>query len=115
MPCYDFQCDECAYYTEIKQGFDGPSSHECPCCGKKTLNKVFINPPAVMVRGEPKTIGHLADRNTSKMGKYEIEDKNQKNNIHKNKNTPEAKRAALNRRINSMSQTDKLKWIREGD
>lgn len=115
MPTYDFECEACAYYTEIKQGFDGPSEHECPCCGKMTLVKVFINPPSIMVRGEPKTIGQLADKNTSKMGKYELDDKNSQNKIHQRKNTPEYKRQQINRRINAMSQQEKINWIKNGD
>lgn len=113
MPTYDFECEPCAYYTEIRQSFDGPSCIECPQCGKKTLKKVFINPPSIMVRGEPSTIGQLADRNTSKMGKYEIEDKNVANNIHQDKAT--RKKREINRRINSMTQSQKIKWIKEGD
>lgn len=114
MPCYDFECESCAYYTEIKQSFDDPNTHNCPHCGKKTLVKVFINPPSIMVRGEPSTIGQLADRNTKKMGKYEIEDKNKANGI-KPENTVDKKRREINRRINSMTKTQKLKWIKDGD
>ena len=113
MPLYDFECEPCAYYTEIRQSFDGPSCIKCPQCGKQTLKKVFINPPSIMVRGEPSTIGHLADRNTSKMGKYELEDKNAANNIHQDKTN--RKKRDINRRINSMTQSQKLKWIKEGD
>ena len=115
MPTYDFECEKCAYYTEIKQGFEDPSTHTCPHCGEKTLVKVFINPPSISVRGEPTTIGHLAERNTSKMGKYEIDDRNANNNIHQDQNTPEKKRAKLNQRINKMTPTQKLKWIKDGD
>ena len=62
MPTYDFECEKCAYYTEITQRMDEPSEYECPHCGEETLIKVFINPPAMFVRGSPNTIGQLADR-----------------------------------------------------
>lgn len=113
MPTYDFECEGCAFYTEIKQSFDAPSRHTCPHCEKETLVKVFINAPSVMIRGEPTTIGHLADRNTSKLGKYELQDKNMQNNIGQNKEATDKRK--LNRKINSMTQTQKLKWIRDGD
>ena len=75
MPIYDFECQDCAYYTEITQKMEAPSKHECPHCGKQTLVKVLINPPVMFVRGAPTTIGQMADRNTEKMGKYELQDK----------------------------------------
>lgn len=113
MPLYDFECEPCAYYTEIRQGPDDPDTHACPLCEKQTLKKVFINPPSISIVGEPSTIGHLADRNTKKMGRYEIEDKNKKNNINQDKKAIKTK--ALRRKINSMTQEQKMKWIKEGD
>jgi putative FmdB family regulatory protein len=115
MPTYDFECEPCAYYTEIKQGFNDPSTLKCPHCGQNTLVKVFINPPAVSVRGEPKTIGHLAERNTQNMGKYEIEDRNRKNNIGGQQNSEHKAKKDLHRKINSMTPQQKVKWIKEGD
>jgi len=114
MPTYDFECEACAYYTEIRQGFNDPSEHICPHCGKPTLVKVFINPPTISVRGEPKTIGQLADRNTEKMGTYELQDKNRTNNIHQ-ENKEDVKRRDLNRKISRMTPTEKVKWIKDGD
>jgi putative FmdB family regulatory protein len=113
MPLYDFECEPCAYYTEIRQGPDDPDTQACPLCERQTLKKVFINPPAISVVGEPSTIGHLADRNTKKMGRYEIEDKNQKNNINQDKEAIKAK--ATRRKINAMTPEQKVKWIKEGD
>jgi putative FmdB family regulatory protein len=113
MPTYDFECEPCAFYIEIKQGFNDPSTHTCPICGKETLVKVFINPPAIMIRGEPVTIAQLADRNTQKMGKYELKDKNAKNNIHQASEITEQRK--LNRRINKMTQQEKVRWIKDGD
>ena len=112
MPLYDFECEPCAYYTEIRQGIYDSDVHLCPHCNKTTLRKVFINPPAISVVGEPSTIGHLADRNTKKMGKYEKEDKNAENNIHQNKEAQDKKR--LRNRINKMTPEQKVKWIKEG-
>jgi len=47
------------------------------------------------------------------MGKYEIEDKNKQNNVVQNTEASKAK--ALRRKINSMTQEQKVKWIKEGD
>ena len=113
MPLYDFECEPCAYYTEIRQGPDDPDKQVCPLCEQQTLKKVFINAPSISVIGEPSTVRHLADRNTKKMGKYEIEDKNKQNNAVQNTEASKAK--ALRRKINSMTQEQKVKWIKEGD
>ena len=113
MPTYDFECEKCAYYTEIKQGFHDPSTHICPHCDKPTLVKVFINAPEMFVRGEPNSIGHLADRNTQKMGKYELQDRQQKDGNSADKEQIKARETR--RKINSMTPEQKVKWIKDGD
>jgi len=113
MPTYDFECEKCAYYTEIKQGINDSSTHTCPHCEKPTLVKVFINAPAMFVRGEPTTIGHQADRNTQKMGKYELQDKQHKDGAFVDKQQADAREQR--RKINSMTPEQKIKWVRDGD
>jgi putative FmdB family regulatory protein len=113
MPIYDFECADCCYYTEIKQGMDEPSTHECPHCENQTLVKVFINPPLAFVRGSPSTIGHLADRNTEKMGKYELEDRKNQDGIKKNKEAEQTRE--MHKKINAMTPQQQVKWIRTGD
>ena len=113
MPLYDFECAPCAYYTEIRQDINDPSVYKCPHCNKKSLIKVFINPPAVFVRGESNKIGQLADKNTRNMGTYEKQEKDHETNT--NNNLEHRKQRDMHRKINRMSQTQKLKWIKEGD
>jgi len=113
MPLYDFECEPCAYYTEIRQGPEDPDVHLCPHCNSPNLKKVFINFPSISVVGEANTIGQLMDRNTKKMGKYEIQDRNKKNNIHQDKEGQQKKE--LRNKINKMTTEQKVKWIKEGD
>jgi len=113
MPIYDFECAECAYYEEIKQGMSEPSTHECPHCGNQTLVKVFINPPLVFIRGDPTTIGQLADRNTQKMGKYELEDRKNQDAPKKDKEAEQTRKE--HKKINAMTPQQRVKWIRTGD
>ena len=105
MPLYDFECKKCKYYDEVRQAYDAASIIECPCCNEKTLRKVFINAPSISVRGEPNTIGQLADRNTSKMGHYEKQEKHDKD---KPKNNSDAQRRRL-KLTNSRSKRPKQK------
>ena len=113
MPLYDFECEPCIYYTEVKQSVDAPDTLTCPLCNQSTLKKVFISPPYISIRGEPTTIGHLADRNTSKMGKYEKQDKEAQDTSPTDQES--LKKKETHRQINAMSPERKLKWIREGD
>lgn len=113
MPLYDFECEPCAYYTEIRQGPEDSDVHLCPHCMDTTLRKVFINAPAISVVGEANTIGQLMDKNTKNMGRYEIEDRNKANNIHQD--VEARKKREERRKINSMTPEQKMKWIKEGD
>lgn len=112
MPLYDFECAPCAYYTEIKQGMHDPSVYECPHCNNNTLVRVIINAPSFMVRGEAKTIGQLADKNTRNMGTYEFQEKSEKDGIKKDPTDP---RKAMHKKINSMTPEQKVNWIKNGD
>jgi len=115
MPTYDFECEKCAYYTEIFQPHDAPSVHVCPHCGKNELVKVFISPPNFFVRGDPGTVQHLADRNTQNMGHYELQDKQAADNINNPKEQERRKVRQEQRKINKMTPQQKLNWIKNGD
>ena len=111
MPLYDFECEPCAYYTEIRQTMDDPSLLECPICGEQTLKKVFINPPSLFVRGEVKTVGQLAEKNYNKMGFYEKQDRKEQDQSKKEK----SEKRKQHQKIVSMTPEQQVKWIREGD
>ena len=115
MPLYDFECEPCAYYTEIRQGFEDPSTLECPVCSQQTLKKVFINPPHCYVRGESTTIGQLADRNTKNMGSYERQEKSEADRNGKKLTAKQKEKRKLNQKLASMTPEQKVKWIKEGD
>jgi len=113
MPLYDFECKKCKYYDEIRQAYDAPSIIECPVCNEKSLRKIFINAPAISVRGEANTIGQLADKNTKNMGHYEKQEKAAKDSSGQKSEAQQ--RRNLNRKINGMTAKEKIKWIKEGD
>ncbi len=75
MPNYHYRCTECSHEFEIRQSIkDAPleSCEECNCLDG--LERV-IHAANIFIKQEPKTVGLLADRNTAKMGHYELEDK----------------------------------------
>jgi putative FmdB family regulatory protein len=115
MPTYDFECEPCAYHTEIKQGFNDPGTHECPVCGQQTLKKIFITAPTVFVRGEPSTIGHLAERNTEKMSKTELDAKREGDKFQKKLTSEMKSKREMHRSIQSMTPEQQTHYIKTGE
>ena len=109
MPTYDYLCKSCGCTFETKHGFnDSPSP--CPKCEKTDLAQVFDNPPIVFVKGEPTTLGQLAERNTSSMGRYELENhRAEREEIHKQDDSKNTRR-----KINKMTPKQRQKYIEEG-
>ena len=103
MPLYDFECEPCAYYTEVRQRMNDPSILECPVCGEKTLAKVFINAPHTFVRGEARTIGQLAEKNYKNMGFYEKQDRKRKD---QSEDKVDSRRGLMNDKISENGNID---------
>jgi putative FmdB family regulatory protein len=76
MPNYEYECDNCNHNFEIRQDFDDKPLKKCPECRKNKLRRVLFA-PYVAIRGEPTTIGQLAEKNTREMGKVRKEEINQ--------------------------------------
>lgn len=75
MANYHYRCVECNNEFEISQSIkDAPLEHCQNCNCMDGLERV-IHAPHLFIKGEPKTLGVLADRNTASMGRYELEDK----------------------------------------
>lgn len=113
MPEYDYECKECNYSLSIVESIHSEAQTICPECQKKSFRRVILEAPMFTMKGEAKTLGQLADRNTQKMGKYELENRMQQDNmeLHKKNKDVSAKR----RRLNKMTPEQKRKWIMEGD
>ena len=82
MPTYDYQCNDCGHEFEQIHGFNRQPS-PCEKCEGKNLRIVVNQAPLAFVKGEPKTLGQLAESNTKNMGKYELEDKREYQNAEK--------------------------------
>jgi|TARA_A100001391_G_C5066764_1_gene277365 putative FmdB family regulatory protein len=113
MPTYDYECSECGYYKEVFQKFSEKPLVRCPECKKHKFRRVILNAPHVSVKGEPTTIQHLADRNTQKLGKYELQAKEQADNIDKVRKDAEANNRR--RKINKMTAAQKKNYIEKGE
>jgi len=116
MPTYEYQCDDCGSTFEQVRRFN---EEPLPCkCGSNKLTQI-IHAPMVFVKGEATTLGQLADRNTSKMGRYELDSKREqqeKGNLKdkKEKNWVQKSGDASVKDINKMSDSKKQRYIRDG-
>ena len=114
MPTYEYKCSNCGHSFEVVQSMKSRKKRKCPSCKQSKLEKV-IGTPMVFVKGEPQTIGHWAERNTQKMGRYELGDKEgeRKENIKKDKPIL-GSGPATQKEIKKMTPTQKKKYIEEG-
>lgn len=74
MPDYDYKCSNCLHNFEIYQGILEDALERCPECHVDRLYRV-PHAPMCFTRGEPTTLGHLADRNSEKFGKAECQER----------------------------------------
>ena len=100
MPLYEYKCKNCNHQFEIKHGVNS-RKRKCSVCLKFMLEKLLFA-PYIAIKQEPTTVGHLADRNTKKLGKYEKESKMQQYKT--------AKKPTLGQ----LTQTEKTEYVETG-
>lgn len=95
MPAYEFTCSSCEYTFEIFRSFKefeelekSKNFKRCPKCKKNKLHQVFY--PAHGYVRNTNTLAQLAERNTKKMGKYELEERRRKDKIENVKRRTDA-------------------------
>lgn len=79
MPEYNYECDSCNAVLEVKQSILDKPLVQCPLC-PGTISRVILQAPMMFMQRDPKTLGHLAERNTKNMSKDELAEKR---GIHK--------------------------------
>lgn len=109
MPIYEYKCENCDHSFEIKQDWNAGRKRKCPECKKYKLIKV-ISPPIVVVKGEPQTVRQWAEKNTKKMGRYELDDKKHKDKLD---DTTTGEKS-LKRKLRSMNNKQRDKYIKDG-
>ena len=76
MPFYDLECETCGEFEEFAKIADR-NKIVCPECNTQATLLVS----GAFIKGDPTTIGALADKNTKKMGRYEIEDRRRREGV----------------------------------
>lgn len=83
-------CDNCGHELSVRQNLhDEKRLKRCPKCKKHALYQ-DLSGQHTHVYQEPKTLGHLASRNTERFGKYELESKQNELQINREKAKVEA-------------------------
>lgn len=110
---YDYQCEDCNNKViDVYQGILDRPDTKCQLCGSLNYHRV-IYAPTVFVRGEPTTLGQLAESNSKKMGKSKVEDLVGKDKSSKKTALKEA-RKELNSNLNKMTELQKKRYIENG-
>lgn len=113
MPTYDYECHSCGYkMLDVYQSFTSEALTLCTNCEKHSLYRI-IHIPYVAIKGSPTTIGQLAEANSKKMGKSQIEELTIKDKDGKKEALKEAKNE-IRSKINSMSADQKRRYIEDG-
>ncbi len=139
MITYHNKCTNCSHEFDIQKSIKEKFNNFCPECKQETLERV-IHSPISFVREDitdKTTLGRLADKNTNKMGKYELQEKREKTRQDKIKGQRIAqeemakktgkspleipdkepwyrKNGVGTKKINEMTPTQKEKYIRTG-
>jgi putative FmdB family regulatory protein len=113
MPKYDYGCNHCGFlWDDVVQSINDSPKKKCPKCNKMTLERLISGGLQPFVRGEATTLGQLAEQNTKKMGRYELQEKRAKNK--------EDTDAGLKRhqeeikQIGKMNETQKERYVDNG-
>jgi putative FmdB family regulatory protein len=105
MPIYEYECQNCKFYTEVIQKISDAPLKKCPSCGKETLTKL-ISAPVFRLKGsgwyetdfksdqEAKRNLAGADKEESKAAESTSSTESKTTTETKPAATPEPKRAA---------------------
>ena len=110
---YDYQCEDCGNFVEdVSQGISDKPDTECQVCKSHNYHRV-IYAPKVFVRGEPTTLGQLAEVNSKKLGKTKTEEMIGRDKSSK-KNALKEARKELNSNLGKMTESQKKRYIENG-
>ena len=113
MAIYEYKCIACEHFFEEEISIKKYKKiKKCPSCGKHKLKRI-LSAPDISVRQESTTLGQLAESNTKKMGRYELEEKQRQDNKELGKLKRDTRKTQ--KEINNMTPNQNKKYILEGD
>lgn len=113
MPKYDYGCNCCGFlWEDVQQSINDPPKKKCPKCKHMTLSRVIFGGIEPFVRGEATTLGQLAERNSKKMGKYGVAEREEKKQNQVDQGLKAHKEEIKN--IGKMSDAQKERFVENG-
>lgn len=127
-----YRCDKCSKeFAIIQKKTEKTPNKRCPRC-KIIMERQLLGQPIVFVSQDPTTVAGLAEKNTKKMGKYELESKRKahEDSMYLSKEvalkeqglispgstaSERNKEAEELRKINSMTPEQKNKYVLTGE
>ena len=88
MPTYGYTCQNCGHTFEIFQDVNEGKKKKCPECKLLKLSRDITGGLGGSVVQDPKTLLQQAERNTAKMGHYELQERrmaDEEGNLRKRK------------------------------
>lgn len=109
---YDYMCKFCSHkLIDCYQNIRDKPYTKCDACGEHGLERIIYS-PTVFCKGEPTTLGQLAEQNSKKMGKYQLEEKSLKDKEDKKGALSEARKEL--KKMGGMSDEQKRRYIENG-
>jgi putative FmdB family regulatory protein len=116
MIIYGYGCETCDICFEIEQSIKDNPLTECECGGR--LHRLIPHTFNFAVQQDPKTVGHLADRNTKEMGRYELEERRIRDKVEREESRKAGREELAKRLPKGASLIDKSSyktpWWRKG-
>lgn len=113
MPKYDYGCRHCGFqWKDVQQSINDAPKKKCPKCEHMTLSRIIFGGIEPFVRGEATTLGQLAEKNSKRMGKYGVEERE----IAKQQQVDQGLKSHRDeiRQIGKMSKNQQERFIENG-
>lgn len=110
---YTYQCYDCGHKFDVEQSIKDRPLKKClnPKCKHLSIERV-IYAPLAFVKQSPTTLGQLADRNSKKLGKYEVSERDAKKKEDSKTAMAEAK--AEMKKLARLTEKQKTRYIEDG-
>lgn len=109
---YHYRCNNevCKTEFEIQQPITSSPLTFCEVCNTDSLERI-IHLPMAFIKGEPKTIGHLAHRNTEKLSSMQLSERAE---IEKKNSPPKSADAAKLKKLAKLTDRQKETYVQTG-
>jgi len=112
---YEYECPKCGSF-EVVQSIHDEALTKCEC--GQPIERIVTG--GLGFRGDPRTLGTLAERNTAKLGHYERESKFQAENEALKKKKEKApwwrpNTTGINRKLLNMTPEQTKRYIERGN